>query len=402
MTDTRAPAPVSETGTQRSSNAVSWLVMATMFVIGTDTFLVAPMLPVLAENFDVSLGRSGWMVSAYALGFASFALVAGPLSDGRDRKRVMLLGFGGFIATTALCGVAFDFWSMLVFRFLAGMCAALVSPQIWAAIPSLVPGDKIIKAMGFAGAGMSISQVVGVPIGSWLTELSWRAPFFAVSAVAVVVWLVLTSFLPSLPSQGSGQGFVGTYKVAFASPRLKWLLLGYLLYQFAVFGTFSFIGTWFERDFGLSVASVGTAMIALGLGMAITSLFGSGLIQRLGHSRSLLLVFVVMIVAYGSVQFAPNVQVAVLLLMAGSAGLGLGYPLFMAVLVAEAPAARGTISSLATTTLYVATLLGGVTGGLLLERFSGFHGVSTASTISFVLALVVFAAFGAFRERRDA
>ena len=60
-------------------STMGWLSFFTMFVIGTDTFLVAPLLPLLQRELDVPLSRAGWLVSAYALGYALFALVAGPV-----------------------------------------------------------------------------------------------------------------------------------------------------------------------------------------------------------------------------------------------------------------------------------------------------------------------------------
>ncbi|MER6222650.1 MFS transporter [Streptomyces sp. 900105755] len=382
-----------------SSNLVAWLSFATMFVIGTDTFLVAPMLPTLAKSFDVSTSQSGWMVSAYALGFALFALVAGPLSDGRDRRTVLLLGFAGFTVSTALCGVAQGFWTMILFRFLAGMSAALVSPQIWASIPVLVPGNAVVRTMGFAGAGMSISQVVGVPIGGWLATASWHVPFMAVAGLSAVAWILLWRVFPSVPgaAPGTATGFFGTYAVLFRSRTFTWYLLGYFLYQTGVFETISFIGSWLTKDFGLGVAAVGASMMALGVGMASTSLFGSHLIRRIGEQRTLALVFGALVVIYGAVPFAPDLGLAIAGLALGSAFLGLAYPIFMAMLLAQTTAARGTVSSLATTALYAGTTIGGVVGGVLLSRFDGFYGVAGFTVLAVALAAVVFASAGAFR-----
>ncbi len=58
-----------------------------MFMIGTDTFLISPLLPTLQQVYHVSTELSGWMVSSYALGYAGFALIAGPISDGLNRKK---------------------------------------------------------------------------------------------------------------------------------------------------------------------------------------------------------------------------------------------------------------------------------------------------------------------------
>ncbi|MFD5694696.1 MFS transporter [Streptomyces rubiginosohelvolus] len=384
-----------------SSTVIAWLSFVTMFVIGTDTFLVAPMLPTLSDEFDVTTSVSGWMVSAYALGFALFALVAGPLSDGRDRRSVLLLGFAGFAAATALCGVAQGFWSMILFRVLAGMSAALVTPQIWASIPVLVPGNAVVKTMGFAGAGMSISQVVGVPLGGWLAASSWHVPFFAVAGLSAVAWLVLFRVFPPVQATPAGErtGFFATYAGLFRSRVFVWYLVGYLAYQTGVFETISFIGSWLARDFGLGVSAIGAAMMALGVGMAITSVFGSHVIKRLGEPRTLACTFVALVLLYGAVPFAPNLAVAIVLLALGSAMLGINYPIFMAMLLSQTTAARGTVSSLATTALYVGTTIGGFVGGVLLTEFDGFHGVAGFTVLCLLLAAVVFGGAGAFKAR---
>ena len=112
-------------------STMGWLSFFTMFAIGTDTFLVAPLLPLLQRELDVPLSRAGWLVSAYALGYALFALVAGPVSDRHDRRRVILSGLAAFAVLTCACGLVWSFWSMVAARFLAGVSAAFVSSQIW-------------------------------------------------------------------------------------------------------------------------------------------------------------------------------------------------------------------------------------------------------------------------------
>ena len=94
----------------------SYLFFLTMFIIGTDTFLISPLLPTLANLYNINSSVSGWMVSAYAIGYAVFALISGPISDGRDRKKVMTYGLIAFTISTFLCGFATSFPLMLLFR----------------------------------------------------------------------------------------------------------------------------------------------------------------------------------------------------------------------------------------------------------------------------------------------
>lgn len=197
---------------------ISVLFFITMFIIGTDTFLISPLLPTLSHAYHTPSNLSGWMVSAYALGYALFALIAGPLSDGMDRKKVMILGLFGFALATFLCAVSPSFWTMILFRFLAGISAAFVAPQVWAAIPQLVAPKAIIKTMGYATAGLSVSQMIGLPAGSYLAVFSWHAPFFVLSLSALLLNVAILLMLPSIPtvrtntSRHMGQIFISVMK----------------------------------------------------------------------------------------------------------------------------------------------------------------------------------------------
>ncbi|MEU6064302.1 MULTISPECIES: MFS transporter [Streptomyces] len=394
-TDSKTAAP--------SARTVSLLAFATMFVIGTDTFLVAPLLPTLTRTFDVSSDISGWMVSAYALGYALFALIAGPLSDGRDRRRVLLTGLVGFIVMTTLCGFAQGFWTMILFRFLAGVSAAFVSPQIWASIPVLVKPQEIVRTMGFATAGLSIAQFAGIPLGSWLAADSWHLPFWTIGAASVLLWLLLARCFPSVPGRpGAPTGaraVLGTYRTVLGAGRLRWFLLGYLVFQTGNFEAISFFGSWFTKDFGLSVGSVGTAMMAVGAGNVIGSLFGSRLVQRLGLYRSLLTAVLVMAVLYCLVPLSPNLPTALVLLALIMMVGGFLFPVFMSILQQQTETARGTVSSLANSAMYVGTTVGGAVGGVLLGKVDGFWGVAAFTVAAYLVSLVVYAAAGAFRKQ---
>ncbi|MFC2267455.1 MAG: MFS transporter, partial [Peptidiphaga sp.] len=116
---------------------LSILSFGVMFLVGTDTFLVAPLLPELTARFASPPASAGWMVSAYAIGYCVTAVFAGPVSDRFDRRRVLVAGMSAFSAATAACGLASTLWQMIALRALAGVCAAVAAPQVWAAIPQL-------------------------------------------------------------------------------------------------------------------------------------------------------------------------------------------------------------------------------------------------------------------------
>ena len=111
---------------------------STLFVIGTDTLLTAPLLPLLSKEFNTSTEQSGWFVSAYALGYAVFALIAGPLSDRIDRRRIILTGSIGFTLFTGLCGLA---WGVLVSFYRPVSCGSVRFSDLTADL-GLYPHDS--------------------------------------------------------------------------------------------------------------------------------------------------------------------------------------------------------------------------------------------------------------------
>ena len=121
---------------------LSLLGFAVMFLIGSDTFVVAPLMPSLAKAFNVSTTQSGWLVSVYAIGYALTGLVSGPISDRGNRRIILTLGMVVFALATATCAVSPGFWTMFIFRFITGGAAAVAAPQVWAMIPALVGPDQ--------------------------------------------------------------------------------------------------------------------------------------------------------------------------------------------------------------------------------------------------------------------
>lgn len=369
---------------------VSILSFLVMLTIGTDTFLVAPLLPTLSAAYGNDPAISGWMVSAYAVGYAALALVAGPISDRLDRKTVLVFGMAAFAVLTGACALAPNFWSMVALRFAAGVAAAFVSPQIWASIPVLVPPQKILRTMGFATGGLSIAQMVGVPVGSFLAGWSWHASFLVIGAVALVLAGVLRVRYPTVPRLGDGKLRGLGVSALFRTPTAPSLFAAYLLFQTGNFTSFSFIGTWLTTDFGLSVTQVGAAIVPLGAANAVGSLFGSRLADKLGLVNSRRFVIVALIVLFAALPFAPNLAVAEVLLCCVFLLCGFVFPVFMATMQGLTTTARGTVSALTNSTMYLGTTIGGLIGGLLITRYPGFHGISIAVIVFLALSLACY------------
>lgn len=360
-----------------------------MFIIGTDTFLISPLLPTLRNEFHISVEMSGWLVGAYAIGYALFALIAGPLSDMWNRKNVMLWGILGFSISTFLCGFADHFWTMFLFRLLAGIFAAFTSPQIWATIPILVPREKITKAMGVATAGFAVSQTLGVPIGTYLAVHSWKTPFFIIGGCAFLLFIMIFIMVPAFkPTPSSEQlSLLGRYTTLLRQKDAQISYSSYFVLLLGAFAVFTFLSTWLSDKFSISVSDIGNVMIFIGLGNLLGSFFGNNVIIKLGKRNALLCGSAIMGVLYVIVAFAPSLLLIKIGFFLIYVSFGSIFPVIMAHLQTLTTTSRGTVAALSNVTNYVATTLGAYTAGVLYMQFHGFVGVAVFAAMCCALSI---------------
>lgn len=381
-----------------------WLFFSVMFVIGTDTFLLSPLLPLLQNQFHVSTDLSGWMVSAYALGYALFAFIAGPISDRLNRKTVMLWGLAGFIVSTFLCGIAPSFAAMCLFRIAAGVSAAFVTPQIWASIPVIVRPSQIIKGMGIATAGLAASQMLGLPIGGFLASFTWHTPFFVLSTCSLILLLILAAVMPDIrPSEPLARpSIVNPYRELFSLPKTSVILLAYFLFQTGNFASFSFLGAWLSADYHLTVSQIGAAMLVLGLGNMLGSLIGSRVSEKLGMFKTLISGMLLMGALYFALPFFPNLFLVEASFFLTFFTAGIIFPLMMGVFQSIAVNARGTIASLSNAAMYAGTTVGTSIAGFLYQSTQHFGAVTGFTAILFILSMTLYQTISKTGKRQSA
>ncbi|WOA59345.1 MFS transporter [Bacillus mycoides] len=364
-----------------------------MFMIGTDTFLISPLLPTLQQVYHVSTELSGWMVSSYALGYAGFALIAGPISDGLNRKKVMVLGMSFFALSTFLCGMAPSFLWMLTFRFLAGVSAAFVSPQVWASIPLLIKKKQIVKAIGIATAGLSISKILGLPIGAYLATIHYTTPFFVIGILSALLVVLMYVTLPEIqPVQigGNEKNILKRYKQLLRDSKVSLSYFAYFVFQTGNFAAFSFFGVWLSSQFGLQVHEVGTAMLVLGLGNLTGNILGPRIVNKIGYNLSFYGGIVFTAVLYVILPHLKNIIFVELFFFVLFFVTGILFVLMMGRLQNMSSIARGTGAALANASMYIGQMIGAAIAGMLFAASHNFILVGSFTALLYIGALFLF------------
>ncbi|WP_238403152.1 MFS transporter [Paenibacillus mesophilus] len=374
----------------RKYTALFFLIM---FMIGTDTFLISPLLPTLQEQYGVSTGIAGWMIGAYTLGSAVFALIAGPLSDGWNRRTVLLSGLLGFSVSTILCGFADSFWTMCLFRLLAGISAAFTAPQVWASIPAVMPASSVARTMGIAFAGLAAAQALGVPIGSWLAAAYWPVPFWTIGIASLLLAAVAFYLLPDMKPNAHKNGrtsILSRYIPLIMSGKARSGFLAYLLLHLGSGTAFAFVGKWMADRFELPIGQIGTVMMFLGFGTLLGSMVSSYATRKLGNANAVIAGMSLLVVLYTVMPHLASLPVVTIVYLIIFTTLGIIFPIVMGVLTSLNASIRGTISSLANSTMNGANTLGAWIAGLLYVQLGGYSSIGIFSAICLALSLGTF------------
>ncbi|KOT38524.1 MFS transporter [Streptomyces caelestis] len=194
-TDTpQAPRPAA--GDRRRWFALA-IVMTAAFMDLVDVTIVNIAIPSIQRDEGATFSQIQWITAGYALAFAAGLVTGGRLGDIHGRKRIFLLGIGGFTLASALCGFAVNPEMLVASRILQGAMAALMVPQVLSIVHATFPPHERGKVFGLFGAIVGLGAVSGPLLGALLTEwnlfgLEWR-PIFLINLPVGVVGLVLGS-----------------------------------------------------------------------------------------------------------------------------------------------------------------------------------------------------------------
>src|SRR5947209_5521949 len=163
-----------------------------MFALGTDAFLVAGVLPVIAHETGVSQGQVGQLVTVFALTYGLGAPLVAATTAHWPRNRVLIGALGLLGLANLASALSPSFPLLLLTRILAGCFAATYTPLAFAVGMELAPPAKRGQAQALVASGLNVPTVLGAPLGTWLGEhFGWRFSFTLVAVLAGVAFRFL-------------------------------------------------------------------------------------------------------------------------------------------------------------------------------------------------------------------
>jgi EmrB/QacA subfamily drug resistance transporter len=191
-------------------------VMLALLLAALDQTIVGTALPRIVAELN-GLDRYSWLITGYLVASTVVVPIAGKLGDLFGRKPFLIAGMIGFVAASALCGVAQDMSQLIVFRIVQGLFGGMLFASAFTVLGDIYSPAERARIQGLFGAVFGLSSIIGPVVGGFLTDnLGWRWVFYVNLPVGLLGVLVVTAFLPFVRTKASWRDidFVGSAALA--------------------------------------------------------------------------------------------------------------------------------------------------------------------------------------------
>ncbi|MFJ4844534.1 MULTISPECIES: MFS transporter [unclassified Streptomyces] len=249
------------------------------FGIGTTEFVIMGLLPQVSHDFGVSIPTGGLLVTGYALGVMFGAPLMTVLGTKVPRKRMLMLLMGLFIAGNLLSALAPSFAVMLIGRVIASLAHGAFFGIGSVVAADLVAPDKKAGAIAMMFTGLTVANVIGVPLGTLVGQSAgWRVTFGIVAAIGVLGLAGVARLVPDVPKPEGVQlrHELAAFKNAQVLLAMAMTVLGFG----GVFAAVTYIAPMMTHVAGFSDGSVTWLLVLFGLGMVGGNLVGGKYADR--------------------------------------------------------------------------------------------------------------------------
>lgn len=259
------------------------LVLAlSSFAIGTTEFVIMGLLPEVAADLSVTIPEAGWLVTGYALAVALGAPIMAISTAKLKRRSALIMLMAFFIAGNLLCAIAPNYWVLMIARIVTALCHGAFFGIGSIVAANLVSEDRKARAVALMFTGLTLANVLGVPLGTAIGQAyGWRSTFWVVTVIGIVTIAGLIAILPK--DKKEEQSSIPREIAALRNGRLWMALSVTVFFSASMFTLFTYIAPLLRDVTGVSPEGVTWTLFLIGLGLTVGNLIGGKLADwRLG------------------------------------------------------------------------------------------------------------------------
>jgi DHA1 family inner membrane transport protein len=364
-----------------------WILTLSAFAIGTAEFLIAGILPQVADSLKISTGQAGNLITAYALAI----VIGGPLLTlwlARFEKKTVLIALMGlFVAGNLMAAFSTDYTTLIISRVVAGLTQGPFY-GIGAVVATRMVADNMAgRAVGQMFGGLTLANELGVPAGAWIgNAFDWHTTFLVVSVMGVIAMLLIAATIQRSPEEKPAS--VLTQLSVFRDRNLLASLTFTMLGWVGFMTLYGYIAPVAEQIAGFDRSAITWVLVVVGAGLVVGNSIGGRTADANLH-RSLIVWPIAMIAALVLVGFVAPYKWLFLVaaFIYGVTTFANLPPMQMRVMKygSKAPelAATANISA-----FNIANALGGFIGGAVIDSHLGASAIPFAAAIIPVLGLL--------------
>ncbi len=390
------------------AQALTAFLIAGIFLLGTDNLVIGAIAQDIAKSTHSTVEAVTWGISLYSAAYGFGALLLAPIADLVSRRLVLVVAALVFSATGFGLAVSTGITSFLVLRFISGLAAAALGPNLWATANRRFDGPRRATVTSWMMAAFNLATVVGVPVGLLAASLAgWSSLFWGLGAL----FLVLAAAFYAMGEGGQAPGTF-TFRAHFGNIGAAFRANA-LLYFAMLFGSASylmvypFLAAWQSTKSGGAHGSVLTVyFLLIGAAGFLGSLAAPRLMKRMGGALPVTRAFwsirpaaVLLVLGAQAVLHQPVGFFLVLALWTFVTGTGNSS--FMVYMGSRGGKIVSSVMALTNTSIFVGFTAGSFVGGLLWGAWHSI-GVNTAVAVGLALCAAGLLALAALSVRAAA
>ncbi|MEJ9078712.1 MFS transporter [Gordonia malaquae] len=360
------------------------------FGIGLTEFVIMGLLPEVATDFAVTETVAGYLISGYALSVAVGGILMTALLGRIDRKKALLGLLVLFIVGNLMSATASTYELMLAGRIVAALCHGAFFGIGAVVAAELVPENRRAGAISIMFAGLTISNVLGVPLGTFLGQAAgWRSTFWAITVIGVIALIGIAALVKPTPAPRERAGVFAEFGI-FRSRQVWLSMIVTVLGYGGMFGAFTYIAYTLTDVSGFNSSTVPWLLVLFGVGLFVGNLLGGRAADR-DLRRTLIALFIALAVVLAAFAVTAGSQIATVVALVLMGGLGFATVPGLQMRIMNYAGDAPTLASGANIAAFnVGNALGAWIGGLTLAAGLGYTSPLWVGAIITAAGLAVY------------
>jgi DHA1 family inner membrane transport protein len=358
------------------------------FGIGTTEFVIMGLLPNVAQDLGVTIPMAGMLITAYALAVAIGAPVMAVLTSRLPRKNALLILMGIFILGNAMCALSPNYHVLIIARIITALCHGAFFGIGSVEAAALAPVNRKASAVAMMFTGLTLANVLGVPLGTALGQAEgWRMTFWVVTVIGVIALASLAKLLP--PDHSGDVGDIRKELSALKDGKVWLALLMTVLASGSMFTLFTYIAPILSELTHVSPRGISATLLLLGVGLTVGNFIGGRLADwslptaLIGNT---VVIILLQLIFYWTSSILIPAEVTLFLWGAAAFAACSALQLNAMTRGSKAPNLIATLNIGAFNT---GNALGAFVGGMVIEKGFGLRPVTLSGSMLAAIGLVV-------------